>query len=115
MAEGLARKYGSDVMDTQSAGLSPFVRVDPLSIKAMAERNIDISEAFPKGAADVDPLSFHLIVNMSGQKMPMLAVPIEDWNVPDPVGQDEAAFRKTADQLEQLVMRLVLQLRLKQR
>ena len=115
MAEGLARKYGSDVMDVQSAGLAPFVRVDPLSIKVLADRNIDISGAFPKGASEVDPMSFHLIVNMSGQKIPALAVPMEDWKVPDPVGQDEEAFRRTADLLEQMVMKLVLQLRLKQR
>jgi protein-tyrosine-phosphatase len=34
--------------------------------------------------------------------------------IPDPIGQDEEAFRKTADLLEQQVMRLVLQLRLNQ-
>ncbi len=115
MAEGLGRKYGSDVMEVQSAGLAPFVRVDPFSIKVLADRNIDISDAFPKGADEVNPLSFDLIVNMSGQKIPSLAVPVEDWKVPDPVGQDVEAFRQTADLLEQMVMRLVLQLRLKQR
>ena len=41
--------------------------------------------------------------------MPSLRVPIEEWNIPDPIGQDEQAFRKTADLLEQQVMRLVLQ------
>lgn len=114
MAEGLAAKYGSDVMRAESAGLSPIHRVDPLSIKVMQERNIDISNAFPKGPDVVDAHSFDLIVNMSGSRMPSLRVPIEEWSIPDPIGQDEDAFRKTADLLEQQVMRLVLQLRLNQ-
>jgi arsenate reductase len=114
MAEGLATKYGSDVLFAQSAGLMPIHRVDPLGVKVMRDRNIDISNAFPKGAEDVDAQSFDLIVNMSGQRIPALRVPMEEWKIPDPIGQDETAFRKTADLLEQQVMRLVLQLRLNQ-
>jgi arsenate reductase len=114
MAEGLARKYGSDVMSVESAGLSPIHRVDPLGIKVMADRNIDISDAFPKGPEAVDPESFDLIVNMSGTKIPTIRVPMEEWNIPDPIGQDEEAFRRAADLLEQHVMRLILQIRLKQ-
>src|SRR5271165_3124690 len=113
IAEGLARHYGSDVLLAQSAGLAPFTHVDPLGIKVMQARNIDISRVFPKGPGDVDVQSFDLVVNMSGQKFRNAAVPIEDWAVPDPIGQDEAAFQRTADLLEQLVMRLILQLRLK--
>jgi protein-tyrosine-phosphatase len=114
MAEGLAKKYGSDVMIVASAGLAPIHRIDPLSIQVMQERNIDISDAFPKGPDEVDAQSFDLIVNMSGQRLPTLRVPMEEWNIPDPIGQDEQTFRKAADLLEQQVMRLVLQLRLGQ-
>lgn len=114
MAEGLARHYGSDVMEVASAGVYPIHRVDPFSIKAMADRNIDISNAYPKGAQEVNPQSFDLIVNMSGQKLPSITVPVEEWKVPDPIGQGEEQFRKAADLLEQLVMRLILQVRLKQ-
>jgi arsenate reductase len=112
MAEGLANKYGSDVMIVGSCGLAPIHRIDPLSIKVMQDRNIDISNAFPKGPDVVNAQSFDLIVNMSGQRLPSLNAPIEEWKIPDPIGQDEEAFRKTADLLEQQVMRLVLQLRL---
>lgn len=114
IAEGLALRYGSDVLWAASAGLMPIHRVDPLGIRVMAERNIDISQAFPKGLDDVDVPAFDLIINMSGQKMPSMIKPIEDWNVPDPIAKGEDEFRKTADLLEQLVMRLILQVRLKQ-
>ncbi len=113
MAEGLARKYGSDVMTAGSAGLFPIHRVDPLSLKVMRDRNIDISDVFPKGLDSVDPQSYDLIVNMSGQNIPSLVIPIEEWKIPDPVGQKEEAFRIAAELLEQQVMRLILQLRMK--
>jgi protein-tyrosine-phosphatase len=111
MAEGLANKYGSDVLSAESAGLFPIHRVDPNGIKVLKDRNIDISGAFPKGLNDVDPQRFDLIVNMSGQRLPFLKGTIEDWNVPDPIGQNEESFRQTADLLEQMVMRLILQVR----
>lgn len=111
IAEGLANKYGADVLTAASAGLFPIHRIDPNGIKVLKDRNIDISNAFPKGLGDVDPQSFDLIVNMSGQKIPFVKGNLEEWNVPDPIGKDEEAFRKTADLLEQMVMRLILQVR----
>jgi arsenate reductase len=114
MALGLAQHYGSDVMWAESAGVYPINRVDPFSIRAMQDRNIDISEHFPKGLDEVDANSFDLIVNMSGQKLPGAQMYVEDWNVPDPITKSGDDFKRTADLLEQMVMRLILQLRLKQ-
>lgn len=114
MAEGLARHYGSDVFRVASAGLNPIHRVDPFSIKVMQDRNIDITDAFPKALGEVDPVNYSLIVNMSGQKLPASTTFVEDWNIPDPISRGEEEFRKTADLLEQKVMRLILQFRLKQ-
>ena len=111
MAEGLARKYGSDVLTVASAGLAPFFRVDPHGISVMKERNIDISNAYPKSTEEVDAQSFDLIVNMSGCSVPPMRVPVEEWEIQDPIGEDEEAFRETADLLEQKVMRLILQIR----
>jgi len=111
MAEGFARKYGSDVILAQSAGLGPASYVDPLTIKVMAEKNIDLSESFPKGLNEVAPDQFDLIVNISGSKLPSISIQVEDWNVRDPVGQSEQVFRDTANIIEQLVMRLILEFR----
>jgi protein-tyrosine-phosphatase len=115
MAEGFARRYGSDVIHAESAGVSPTVSTDPLTIKVMQEKNIDVSASVPKGPDVVKPQSFHLIVNMSGQKLPAIAVPVEEWKVPDPVGLSEKDFRACADQIEQLVMRLILEFRIGKR
>ena len=111
MAEGFANKYGSDVLSAQSAGLGPAVSVDVLTIKVMAEKNIDLSESFPKGVNEIDLDQFDLVINMSGSKLPSARIAVEDWKVRDPVGQSEEVFREIANIIEQLVMRLILELR----
>ena len=111
MAEGFANKYGSDVLSAQSAGLGPAVNVDPLTIKVMAEKNIDLSGSYPKGLNEVDADQFDLIVNMSGRKLPATRLAVEDWKVHDPVGNSEEVFREISNVIEQLVMRLILELR----
>ena len=112
MAEGFARKYGSDVMEPQSAGLYPTTIVQPLTQKTMREKNIDLSTHFPKGLDAVSGAPFDVIINMSGQRMPVpKGVPVEEWKIRDPIGQSEQIYREVADEIEQRVMRLVLTLR----
>ena len=110
MAEGFARLYGRDVIQAQSAGLAPAMEVSSLTKKIMLEKNIDLSASFPKGP-DLTPLDgFDLIVNMSGQRLPS-GLPLETWNVRDPMGEREDVYRTVALEIESLVMRLILRLR----
>ncbi len=112
MAEGFARAYGSDVIAAQSAGLAPAVSIAPLTRTVMLEKNIDIGDAFPKGIVFAMRQGTDLIVNMSGQKLPAKsAVQVEDWEVRDPIGESEEVYRTVRDQIEQRVMRLILDTR----
>jgi len=111
MAEGFARAYGSDVMEAQSAGLGPAVEISPLTIETMKEKNVDMSGAFPKGVDAVDRSGLNLIVNISGQRLPVRDVPVMDWDVRDPIGRDEKVFRSVRDEIERRVMELILQMR----
>ena len=111
MAEGFARTYGSDVLQAQSAGLAPAMAVAPLTLKVMLEKNIDIGNLFPKdfktmiGNAD-------LVINMSGFELPVKpAVPVEHWEVRDPIGENEEVYREVRDLIEQRVMQLILGMR----
>jgi len=113
MAEGFARTYGSDVLQASSAGLAPAMAVAPLTHKVMLEKNIDIGNIFPKdfktvlGAAD-------LIVNMSGYELPVkTALPMEQWEIRDPIGEGEEVYRQVRDEIEQRVMRLILGMRVR--
>jgi arsenate reductase len=112
MAEGFARKYGSDVMQAASAGLSPASIVQPLTKKVMEAKNINIDSQSPKSLNSVPVRSFDLIVNMSGTRLPTrVPMPVRDWPIEDPIGCSEEVYQAVRDQIEMLVMMLILELR----
>ena len=115
MAEGFARTYGADVMETASAGLTPATSISPLTIKVMRERNVDMSQVWPKSIYDVTGGPFDLIINISGYPLPVeISNPVRDWSVLDPISHPEKVYVEVAQQIEDLVMRLILELRQEQ-
>ncbi|MSV34689.1 MAG: hypothetical protein EXQ47_03715 [Bryobacterales bacterium] len=111
MAEAFARAHGADVMEVQSAGVSPATMIAPQTKQTLAERNLNIGDHFPKGMDIIRRQPFDLVVNMSGIPVTLPGARIVEWNVPDPIGQKDFVHRSVADQLEGLVMRLILELR----
>jgi len=112
MAEGFARRYGSDVMDVASAGLAPAPIVQPLTKKVMEAKNINIDNQFPKDLHDLPVGEFDLIVNMSGNRLPpYLLVQVQDWRVDDPIGKSEETYIAVRELIEGQVMRLILDFR----
>jgi arsenate reductase len=110
MAEGFARTYGKDVMTPESAGLSPMMVVPEETRETMAEKNIDISPQFPKPVKMFPQGHFDVVVNISGRRVPGYPDALE-WKVNDPIGGTDEEYRATRDQIEQLVMKLILDLR----
>lgn len=112
MAEGFARKYGSDVLEAASAGLSPASIVQPLTKKVMEAKNINIDDQQPKSLDSVPLRTYDLIINMSGMKLPV-RVPgeVRTWAVEDPIGEPEEIYVTVREQIEMLVMLLILELR----
>lgn len=112
MAEGFAKRYGSDVIEPASAGFSPASIVQPLTKKVMEAKNIKIDHHYPKDLGSIQVAQFDLIVNMSGTKLPArMPIEIREWQVEDPIGQSEEVYTEVRDQIEHLVMRLILELR----
>ena len=112
MAEGFARRYGSDVLVAASAGLFPAMMVAPDTIQAMDDKNIDVRDHFPKSLQQLGRVPFDLAINMSGMELPEdFAAPARAWDVPDPICADFETHCKIRDQIEALVMGLVLELR----
>jgi arsenate reductase (thioredoxin) len=113
MAEAFARAYGSDVLEAQSAGLSPALAVAPLTHLVMLEKDIDLGDFYPKemgGIQGVD--SADLIINMSGYDLQLKnPVPMEEWDVRDPIGEPEEVFRDVRDEIERRVLGLIETLR----
>jgi protein-tyrosine-phosphatase len=112
MAEGFARRYGSDVLQPASAGLYPAPVVQLLTKRVMEQKNIKLEGQHPKSLDAVDVSSFDLIVNMSGMKLPgKPASEVREWKVQDPIGQSEETYASVRDELEMAVMHLILELR----
>jgi arsenate reductase len=112
MAEAFARTLGSDVLVPASVGLSPAPAIAPDTIRAMDERTIDLRDQFPKSLRHLGRADFDLVVNMTGFFLPKeFKGQIVDWEVPDPVFMEYAEHCEVRDTIEELVMKLVLELR----
>lgn len=112
MAEAFARTYGADVMIPKSAGLHPAVSIAPFTRKVMAEKNIDLGDVLPKSIADHGSEPFDVVVNISGMALPPeIKASVREWKVRDPIGGKEQQYREAANQIENLVMQLVIELR----
>lgn len=108
MAEGFAAQYGSDVLVAESAGLVPAGVVVDETVRAMAERNVDISSQYSKGLRVERSGEYDLIVNISGFHLPdAMHAPSVAWAVPDPIGQSDEVYRQVCDQIEALVLQLI--------
>ena len=112
MAEAMARKYGSDVLEVGSAGLTPALNTTPFTRSVLQEKNVDLGDHYPRHFRDLDLKKYDLIVNMSGAGLPKtLGVPVEEWKVDDPMGGSEDDFRAAREAIEMLVMGLILRVR----
>jgi len=114
MAEAFARTHGSDVLEAQSAGLAPALALASLTHTVMLEKDIDLGEYYPKeigriqgSVDDVD-----MIINMSGYELKLKKpVPVEEWDIHDPIGEPEEVFREVRDEIERRVLKLIETLR----
>jgi arsenate reductase (thioredoxin) len=113
MAEAFARAYGPDILTVRSAGLAPAAAVPPLTRRVLTEKNVPSEGQFPKGLEAVTGEPFEVVVNLSGEPLPATFPParVIEWIVRDPIGQSESVYRSVATQIEDLVMRLILELR----
>ena len=115
MAEAFARAYGTDVLVAASAGLAPAARIPIQTLHAMQDKNFDMAGQLPKNLSDFNGSDFDLIVNMSGFPLPEDARKLRVWDVPDPIGMEYQQHCKVRDQIENLVMNLILELRRKEK
>ena len=109
-----ARTYGADVLIAASAGLAPAIRVAPDTLRAMAEKNIDLRDQFPKSLRHLSRAEFDLVVNLSGSSVPedlASRTKVLEWEVDDPVFMKYDRHCEVRDQIEKLVMSLIIDLR----
>ena len=114
MAEGFAKAFHSDVIEAESAGVSPLGFVPPETAASMLELDISLVGHHSKGMDAVDLRSFDLVVNMSGFPFPTAftrAVTVVEWDVDDPYTGNEKKYRKVRDDIERRVAQLAESIR----
>jgi len=65
MAEGWAKKLGSDVLEAYSAGTENYPEVNPLAVQVMEEAGVDISNHYPKLLSDI-PAEIDILISNDG-------------------------------------------------
>lgn len=112
MAEALANHYGRDVLRATSAGIAPTDAVPRNTVLAMNELDIDVSGHLPRLYNLREAGQCDIVVNMSGYPLPGPPPrPVIEWQVDDPMGSPIERFRAVRADLENRVMRLILDLR----
>lgn len=112
MAEGFAREYAGDILDVYSAGTDPSSEVKPNAVKAMKEKEIDISDQYPKLLEEI-PSELDILITMGcGVECPYIPCKFrEDWGLDDPDGQPMEVFRETREIIDQKVKDLIEKVR----
>ena len=113
MAEAIARHDSSDIIEAESAGVSPLGFIDNTTQQVLRERGISFEGQFSKGLRTHTLKKPDLIVNMSGVPGATLfaGLPFEDWKIDDPFGEAIETHRRICDDIERNIKELAARLR----
>lgn len=121
MAEAIARQEGADVIEPFSAGLYPLGRIAEATIDTLEANGYSVDGLSSKSISQEAVREADLIVNLSGTRIDYLvsAEPsnprngqqLENWEVPDPYGADEATYQRILEDIESRVRQLAKRLR----
>ena len=111
MAEAFAKKHGLMAL---SAGTQPAKSVNPIVVKVMKEKGIDLSSNHPKTLTPkmIEDASLVVTMGCSVEEVcprPMIAQmqkKLTDWHLEDPRGKDVEEVRRIRDEIETRVLEL---------
>jgi len=109
MAAALAKHLSAGKVHVRSAGSQPDQEINPLTIQVLAERGIELTEAFPKPLTDDVVHAADVIITMGcGDACPIFpGRRYEDWDVADPAGQRIEVVRAIRDDIQARVTTLL--------
>lgn len=109
MAAGFLRHLAGEAVEVRSAGSAPADQVNPLAVRAMREIGIDIGDQKPAMLIEEDSAASSVVITMGcGDACPYYpGQRHEDWDVPDPAGQDLDTVRAIRDDIRRRVRALV--------
>jgi protein-tyrosine-phosphatase len=102
MAAALLDHHANGKVVVRSAGSDPADRLNPAVVAAMAEVDVDLSQAFPKPLTDASVRAADVVITMGcGDACPIYpGKRYEDWQLQDPAGQPVEVVRGIRDQID---------------
>ena len=112
MALGFFTHLAGEQAVAWSGGSEPGDQINPVAVAAMAEVGIDITGEYPKPWTDEIVQAADVVITMGcGDACPIFpGKRYENWELPDPAGQDLDAVRPIRDDIEERVHRLLADL-----
>jgi protein-tyrosine-phosphatase len=118
MGEAIARKDAADVMEASSAGIFPLGMIPELTRTTLEKNGYSTEGLESKGLGEFDAQEVDLVLDMSGMDRPVALAQfenVEEWEVGDPYGGDEATYQRILHEIQRRVRGLAQGLRNKQR
>ncbi len=114
MAEAFANHYGKGRLTASSAGITLAERVNPVVVKAMKEKGIDISMNKPKLLTTKMLEDAEQIITMGCGAERFCPAPllknVIDWELEDPKGRPIDEVRRIRDEIETRVLKLIAEI-----
>jgi protein-tyrosine-phosphatase len=112
MALGFFTHLAGDDAVAWSGGSEPGSEINPMAVRAMAERGIDITQEFPKPWTEEILQAADVVITMGcGDACPIYpGKRYLDWDLDDPSGQDLDSVRVIRDDVERRVRGLLAEL-----
>jgi len=117
MGEAIARKEANDVMEASSAGFYPMGLIPEMTQTVLQRNGYSPIGLRSKGLREIRSEEIDLVVNLSGYTRAQSLgkfVEVENWEVSDPYGADEATYQRILEELRRRVRELAQRLREKQ-
>jgi len=112
MAAALLHHHAQGRVEVLSAGSEPADRVNPAVVEVMNERDLDLSQEFPKPLTDESVQAADVVITM-GCGDTCRYYPGKrylDWGLEDPAGKNVDTVRRIRDEIDQRVSVLINEL-----
>jgi arsenate reductase len=117
MGEAIARKEASDVIEPSSAGLYAMGMIPEMTQTTLERNGYSANGLQSKGLREIEAEDVDLVINLSGYERAQALEKfgqVENWEVSDPYGADEATYQRILEEIRGRVRELARRLRAEQ-
>ena len=118
MGEAIARQDAGDVIEALSAGLYPMGMIPEMTQRILEQNGYSANGIWSKSMREIESEEPDLVINLSGYARAQVLEKyeaVENWEVSDPYGADEATYQRILEEIQGRVRELAQRLRAEQR